>query len=189
MRRAVLAVLGTAVGTSLLVGAKLGTPSSGGAQDVAIDTAGGEAADEPRASGKPAPAATAASAKPSAKPPASGRPTARTTVPAAATRTTVAKPPATGLKSGTFIGAGYRHEYGTVRVTITISGGAVTAATATYPTDRATSRSINERAVPKLNSWAVAAKTSANISTVSGATLTSDAYEKSLQSALDKAKA
>jgi uncharacterized protein with FMN-binding domain len=187
MRRAAFAMLGTVVGTSLLVGAKLGTPSPASAGDVAIDTAGGVAADEPQATGTPTAAAAAAPTKPTA----SGKPTAaaRTTAPATTKKTTGTKPPAPGLKSGTFTGAGYTHEYGTVRVTITISGGVVTAASATYPTDRATSKSINDRAVPKLNSWAVAAKTSANISTVSGATLTSNEYEKSLQSALDKAKA
>lgn len=188
MRRAVFALLGTAIGTSLLVGAKLGTTATG-SDGIVLDPAGGPAGEGPTK----AAASTAAAPTASSRPTPAGKPTGtarRTTAPAVTVRTTAAtKPPATGLKSGTYTGAGFTHEYGTVRVTITVAGGVVTAASATYPTEKPTSRNINEDAVPKLNSWAVAAKTSANISTVSGATLTSAAYKKSLQSALDKARA
>lgn len=174
MRRAVFALLGTTIGTSLLIGAKLGHPTQEDGR-VTVDTAGAAAADIP--SGEPGAAGA----------PASGAPAPR------ATKTTAAapqpKPPApTGLKSGTYPGAGYRHQYGTVTVTITVSGGVVTNANATYPSS-GQSGEINGAAVPKLNSEAVAAKTSASLSTVSGATLTSNAYRLSLQSALDKAKA
>lgn len=167
MRRAVFALLGTTIGTSLLIGAKLGHPTQQDGQ-VTVDTAGAAAADvpsgQPRASGAPAAGAT----------------------PSTTRKSTSTK--ATGLKSGTYTGAGYQQEYGTVTVTITVSGGVVTRASATAPTGGQSS-DINGSAVPKLNSEAVAAKTSANISTVSGATLTSHAYRLSLQSALDKVKA
>lgn len=184
MRRAAFVLLGTAVGTSLLVGAKLGKSAPASVEDVAI--AGGVAADGPQAT------PTAAAPTAAKKPTPGGTPTtaaARTTAAGGTTKTTAPNPPAAGLKSGTYTGAGITYEYGTVRVTVTVSGGVVTAASATYPTDKPTSKNINDDAVPKLNSWTVAAKTSANISTVSGATLTSNAYKKSLQSALDKAKA
>ncbi|MFB9234138.1 FMN-binding protein [Plantactinospora siamensis] len=191
MRRAVFALLGTTIGTSLLIGAKLGQPSRTDAQ-VTVDTAGAAAADTP--SGAPAdPSGAAPSGGPSAKASAAGKhsskPTASRSKTPTGTRTTAAAPKPNGLASGTFTGRGFTHDYGTVQVTITVSGGVVTKASATYPTDRSTSRQINERAVPTLNASAVAAKTSANISTVSGATLTSGAYKSSLQSALDKAKA
>jgi uncharacterized protein with FMN-binding domain len=192
VRRAALALLGTAVGTSLLVGAKLGTPVRNTAGQVTTDPGAGAPGDPSGAPvGDPAAPAPTGSAGPNRTAPSApaGRSTRPT--PAGGTRTqTAPKPPApAGLKSGTYTGNGVSHEYGTVQVTITVSGGVVTKASATYPTDRSTSRSINNGAVPTLNSRAVAAKTSSSISTVSGATLTSDAYKSSLQSALDKAKA
>lgn len=192
MRRAALALLGTTIGTSLLVGAKLGTPAPAGAEDVAVDAAGGVAADGPLdASADPAtlsPSAPTATAGPSSKPKTTAPTGTKTTAPAGGTKTAAPKPAATGLKSGTFTGAPSTHRYGTVQVTITVSGGKVTKATATYPTDRSTSAEINNDAVPKLISETLSAQ-SARIATVSGATLTSNAYKISLQSALDKAKA
>jgi uncharacterized protein with FMN-binding domain len=185
VRRAALALLGTAVGTSLLVGAKLGTPVRNTAGQATTDPGSGAPVGDPAA---PAPTG---SAGPTRTGPST--PVARNTrlTPSGGARTQITpKPPApAGLKSGTYTGSGVSHEYGTVQVTITVSGGVVTKASATYPTDRSTSRSINNGAVPTLNSRAVSAKTSANIQSVSGATLTSDAYKSSLQSALDKAKA
>ena len=47
---------------------------------------------------------------------------------------------------------------------------------------------INERAVPQLNSEALTAQ-SAEVDTVSGATYTSNDYRRSLQSAIDAARA
>ena len=47
---------------------------------------------------------------------------------------------------------------------------------------------INDRAVPQLNSEALTAQ-SADVDTVSGATYTSNDYRRSLQSAIDAAKA
>ncbi|GAB3800636.1 FMN-binding protein [Micromonospora zhanjiangensis] len=140
-----------------------------------------------------APAPTGAAGAPDGAAAPTGPAARKTTAPAAGgtkTQQAAPKPPAApaGLRSGTYTGSGVSHEYGTVQVTITVAGGVVTKASATFPTDRSTSRSINNGAVPTLNSRAVAAKTSSNIQSVSGATLTSDAYKSSLQSALDKAK-
>ncbi len=56
------------------------------------------------------------------------------------------------------------------------------------PVGDSKSKRINDRAVPKLTSEALAAQ-SANIDTVSGATYTSIGYKKSLQSAIDIAVA
>jgi uncharacterized protein with FMN-binding domain len=71
-------------------------------------------------------------------------------------------------------------------VTITVSGGRITQATATYPTS-GQSGVINGKAIPKLNQETLQAQ-NADIDTVSGATLTSEAYRNSLQAAVDRAR-
>jgi uncharacterized protein with FMN-binding domain len=191
VRRAALALLGTAIGTSLLVGAKLGTPTKAAVQDVAIDAAGGVAADEPA---DPTATADATTSAPTSAPPSKGaaKTTApgstKTTRPTATPTTTAAKPPATGgLRTGTFAGAPSTNEYGTIKVTITVSGGKVTNLTASYPTSPSRTASINSNAIPKLRQEALTAQ-SAKIDTVSGATYTSGSYKISLQSAVDQAK-
>ncbi|MBS1965497.1 MAG: FMN-binding protein [Chloroflexi bacterium SZAS-1] len=56
-----------------------------------------------------------------------------------------------------------------------------------YPNDRRTSIRINNIALPYLISEAIQAQ-SANVDAISGATLSSDAFVQSLQSALNSAK-
>ncbi|MFD8284527.1 FMN-binding protein [Streptomyces solisilvae] len=78
-------------------------------------------------------------------------------------------------------------QYGPVQVSLTVSGGKITAAQAVKtPNSGPQSEQIAKDAVPKLNQQAV---TAAKVDTVSGATYTSEGYAKSLQSALDKAGA
>lgn len=77
-------------------------------------------------------------------------------------------------------------KWGPVQVTITVKGRKITAVTATVPTERPRSASINGRAVPLLRGEALRAQ-SARINSVSGATLTSRAFDSSLQYALTKA--
>ncbi|MFF3614099.1 FMN-binding protein [Streptomyces sp. NPDC002580] len=79
-------------------------------------------------------------------------------------------------------------EYGPVQVRLTMSGGKITKADAVQAPAGGTSDQKTALAVPKLNEEAVTAQ-SADIDAVSGATYTSGGYKKSLQSALDKAKA
>jgi uncharacterized protein with FMN-binding domain len=55
-----------------------------------------------------------------------------------------------------------------------------------YPTENPRDQQINAYAIPQLNAEAVAAQ-SASIDAVSGATVTSDGYIESLQSAIDAA--
>ncbi len=77
--------------------------------------------------------------------------------------------------------------FGPVQVQVSVAGGKVTAATVLQvPNQDRHDQMINSRAVPILNAEAVSAQ-SAKIDAVSGATVTSDAYAESLQSALDKA--
>jgi uncharacterized protein with FMN-binding domain len=77
--------------------------------------------------------------------------------------------------------------WGPVQVQITVAGGKVTAArTLQVPDGNFRDQEINSYAVPILNQEAVQAQ-SAQIDAVSGATVTSDGYIRSLQSALDQA--
>jgi uncharacterized protein with FMN-binding domain len=115
-----------------------------------------------------------------------------TTVPgggASSGRATTTTVPATPTCTGTTVtGDSASTRYGPVQVQITVdSSGRVCAADAVaYPSNDRKSQSINARAVPQLDQKAVAAG-SASFNGVSGATITSNAYKKSLQSALDKA--
>jgi uncharacterized protein with FMN-binding domain len=77
--------------------------------------------------------------------------------------------------------------YGPVEVQVQLSGGAISeVAIGMYPNGDGRSQRINARALPELRSETLTAQ-SARIDTVSGATYTSDAYIRSLQSAIDAA--
>jgi uncharacterized protein with FMN-binding domain len=77
--------------------------------------------------------------------------------------------------------------WGAVQVQITVADGKISAAEAVvYPQANSRDRQINAYAVPVLEQEAVTAQ-SADIDVVSGATVTSDGYIQSLQSALDQA--
>ncbi|MFD7701620.1 FMN-binding protein [Streptomyces caelestis] len=92
------------------------------------------------------------------------------------------------IGNGTVTGDAARTQYGAVQVRLTVSGGKITKAEAVQAPAGGQSDRITSDAVPKLNQAAVAAQ-SAQIDAVSGATYTSSGYKKSLQSALDKARA
>ncbi|PWI09271.1 FMN-binding protein [Streptomyces sp. NWU339] len=95
---------------------------------------------------------------------------------------------AQALGDGTVTGDAAQTQYGAVQVRITVQGGKITKAEAVQSPKGGQSDQINAGAVPKLNQSAVAAG-SADIDAVSGATYTSTGYKKSLQSALDQARA
>lgn len=76
--------------------------------------------------------------------------------------------------------------YGPVEVEITVSNGKVTAVTAIELPSGGRSGAISSYVAPVLSSEALTAQ-SASIDVVSGATYTSEAYARSLQSALDQA--
>jgi uncharacterized protein with FMN-binding domain len=91
-------------------------------------------------------------------------------------------------RDGTYTGLTANAFYGQVQVQVTIANGKITSVTfLNYPQDRRTSARINSYAVPQLQSEAVQAQ-SANVDIVSGATLTSEAFMQSLQSALNSAQ-
>jgi uncharacterized protein with FMN-binding domain len=78
-------------------------------------------------------------------------------------------------------------QFGNVQVQITVSGGKITDVQALQlPSDRQRSAEISQYVAPILRSEALQAQ-SAQISLISGATFTSEAYAQSLQSALQQA--
>ncbi|MDQ0636350.1 uncharacterized protein with FMN-binding domain [Arthrobacter pascens] len=88
---------------------------------------------------------------------------------------------------GTYTGASVQTRFGSVQVQITVKAGAITDVKALHLTDDdRKSVQISNRAAPLLRSEALAAQ-SANVQTISGATVTSDAYLTSLQAAIDAA--
>jgi uncharacterized protein with FMN-binding domain len=90
-------------------------------------------------------------------------------------------------RDGTYTGPAVDAYYGLVQVQINIQGERlVSVDVLKYPSDRRTSRSINERALPMLESEVITAQ-SARVDTVSGATLTSSAYLRSINAAFRQA--
>jgi uncharacterized protein with FMN-binding domain len=99
----------------------------------------------------------------------------------------VASPTApSGYADGTYTGDQANALYGAVQVQVVIQGGKIAdVQVLSHPTGRH-SDDINARAVPILTQEAISSQ-SANVQVVSGATLTSDAFMQSLQSALAQA--
>jgi uncharacterized protein with FMN-binding domain len=99
-----------------------------------------------------------------------------------------ATPPTGTAPAGTtYTGSVAQTRWGPVQVGITVAGGKVTGVTVPqYPTGNGKDREINAYAVPELTQETLSAQ-SADIDVVSGATVTSQGYVTSLQSALDQA--
>lgn len=94
---------------------------------------------------------------------------------------------ATSLKDGSFTGSRQDTAYGPVQVAAVISGGKITDIKyLQMPEDRGESTDITNRAEPLLKNSTINKQT-AHIDFVSGATISSQAYEQSLQAALDQA--
>jgi uncharacterized protein with FMN-binding domain len=129
-----------------------------------------------------------AKATPSALPtPPLPRP--RPTPPARVVQTQVAANSPSGFRDGTYTGASENAYYGRVQVQVTIASQKITGIKVlNYPQDRRTSRYINSQALPLLQREVIAAN-SANVDAISGATLTSEAYIRSLSTALQQAGA
>lgn len=88
---------------------------------------------------------------------------------------------------GTFTGDQVDTRWGPVQVAITVVGGRITAATAVvYPNGNPRDQQINSYALPVLAREVIDAQ-GAQIDMVSGATVTSQGYLGSLQSAIDQA--
>lgn len=95
----------------------------------------------------------------------------------------------TGMyKNGTYTGKSVDAFYGFIQVQIIIQNGNLADVQfLQYPNDRETSITINQQAMPLLKQEAIQAQ-SAQVDIVSGATDSSQAFQQSLQSALQKAQ-
>ena len=94
---------------------------------------------------------------------------------------------ASSSSSSTYTGDSADTAWGPVQVRITVADGKITASEAVvFPQNNGRDQEINAYAVPQLNSEVVHEQ-SGDIDAVSGATVTSDGYISSLQSALDRA--
>jgi uncharacterized protein with FMN-binding domain len=171
MRRSTAAAVGTLTGAALIIGVRLSVsaPVAPVAAPPAVDLAGADADPSPTATKKPS------SKKPTAKPTEE------------AEESDSGSGSGSGLKNGVFKGSAAKNVYGTIQVSIKISGGKITAADATYPVT-GDSATINPPAIAKLKQSTVQAQ-SADVDAVSGATFTSESYVKSLQAAIDQANA
>jgi uncharacterized protein with FMN-binding domain len=165
MRRSTAAAFGTLTGAALILGVRLSvsTPEPAAAPP-AVDLAGSGKSAEPSKNGK--------SAEPSKK--SSPRP-----------KGGEAGADDSGLKDGTYRGGSAKNPYGTIQVSVKVTGGRIVAADATYPTTN-DSATINPPAIAALEKATLQAQ-SAEVDAVSGATFTSESYVKSLQAALDQA--
>ena len=93
----------------------------------------------------------------------------------------------TQYKDGTFTGSVADAYYGNVQVSATISKGKITNVKfIQYPDTHGTSVIINQQAMPYLIQEAIQSQ-SANVQIISGATFTSQAFQQSLQAALNQA--
>ena len=107
---------------------------------------------------------------------------------ASATQTLVGTSQGMTYKNGTFTGPEVDAYYGLVQVQVVIQDGKIVDVRfLDYPHDRRTSQEINGQVMPWLQQEAIQAQ-SANVNLISGATLTSEAFVNSLQSALQSAK-
>lgn len=192
MRRAMLAITGLAAGTSALVVLK-GSPGAGQvAQGLPADQASVAAAGEPDTAGtaRPAPRPSASGRTPTARPgtavPRSPGARSTTTRPPTAPRATTSAPkPALRTVSGPDV----RYEYGTLRVQITLSGSKIVNVTGIGlpQSGQSGQRSDDVQRTYSGTSGEVVQKQSADLNTVTDATATSNAYQQSLQAAIDRA--
>jgi uncharacterized protein with FMN-binding domain len=104
-----------------------------------------------------------------------------------AASSSTAAAPSTTATSGTVTGSVADTRWGPVQVQLTIASKKITnVAVVQYPNGNGKDQEINSQALPILIQETLD-KQSASIDMVSGATVTSDGYLQSLQSALDKA--
>jgi uncharacterized protein with FMN-binding domain len=106
-----------------------------------------------------------------------------------ATRAVIAAAAGAGYADGTYTGPTVDAYYGLVQVQAIVQGGRLAAIKVLrYPSDRRTSVFINRQALPMLRDEVIRAQ-SAKVDIISGATLTSKAFIRSLDAALRQATA
>jgi uncharacterized protein with FMN-binding domain len=182
LRRAIVALLGTVAGTVLMVGAKFGTPVSTNTAEAQADPATGASA--------PGGETTDPSASPTVE--VSGSTVPTTAGPGTPGTTTAPAPPQTtthapSCKTVSGNPASLKSPgVGAMTVTIKVCDGALS--TSSGALSRSNWEPTNKQAMPVLNSLVVKYyKTDLSQIHYSNATLTSNAYQTSLKSALGKA--
>jgi len=101
---------------------------------------------------------------------------------------TPATTPPANYKDGGYTGSTEDAYYGNVQVAVTVAGGKITKVSfLQYPHTHSTSVVLNQFALPDLRQEAIKAQSS-DVQIISGATFTSQAFIKSLSTALDQAK-
>jgi uncharacterized protein with FMN-binding domain len=198
MRRFVAAFVATVAGLVILLSFKTGSVKAPPAAAFSTPTDAPEssavASDVPASSpaeseSEPAGTPAANAAAPTPSPTATGSTSAKPSSTSAKPSTTTASASKVVTGVGVTAAEGRRDVYGVVTVQLTIKNGKIVSARAvSYPQNDQHSSEISSFAIPQLNQEVLAAQ-GANIDAVSGATITSNAYAQSLQSALDKAKA
>ena len=117
----------------------------------------------------------------------SGPTTATTVITGPATSPTPSATNQSSSGSKTYTGTAVSTRWGDVQVSITVTDGKITdVQVPVYPDENHRDQEINAYALPVLRQQTLAAQRS-DIDAVSGATVTSDGYRESLQSALDAA--
>lgn len=92
------------------------------------------------------------------------------------------------LADGIYTGPSEDAYYGIIQVQVTVQSGQITSLKVLkYPSDRRTSVLINRQALPMLRDEVISAQ-NANIDVVSGATLTSEAFIRSLSGAIGQSQ-
>ena len=180
MRRIVVAAMSTLAALVLLF--SYHTSLGGGSTPVAaaVPVATGPAVPGPSASPTTEPPAQPSTGSDDSTDGSTASPT-----PSASAKPSTSTTPASAAK--TYTGNAADTRWGVVQVQITVQNGKITKADAVqYPQNNGRDVEINSYAVPQLNSEAVQAG-NAQIDAVSGATVTSDGYIQSLQSAVDQA--
>jgi uncharacterized protein with FMN-binding domain len=186
VRKIVIAVMGT-LSALVLVVAFDASRRDGGPVTTAEPPAGRRDDSPPNDSGTPptgGDAGSSPSPRSSSTPRSSPSPSSSSTPRSSPTPQASSRRPAS--TSGTFTGDAIQTRWGIVQVRIEVRNGKITQATAIqYPQENRHDQEINSRAVPQLEQATVSRN--GQVDSVSGATVTSGGYQKSLQSALDQA--
>jgi len=182
VRRIVLWLMSTVTALVLLFGYHTSTSSTASAGGQTSLVTPVEAGTTPVTGSQGTPTATSPSAAPTSTP---------STTASAGSTASPAPTSGSGCSSSTVnttvTGAVAQTRWGPVQVQLVVAGGKVTdVSVVQYPDGNPRDQEINAQALPILVQETLSAQ-SANIDMVGGATVTSDGYLQSLQSALDKA--
>ncbi|MEY9863104.1 uncharacterized protein with FMN-binding domain [Catenulispora sp. GAS73] len=191
MRRAIVTGAATVSGVVLLLGLKphSNTPlaAKGVNNNFTITQSGGASSGSQPSSGSSSSGSTGSSGSSGSSGSASQPGSAPSSSAPKSGASSSSAAPASTTKTVTGDAANTR--YGPVQLAVTFSGKKITQIQVLqYPTETGRDQEINSYAIPQLNQQAMSAQ-SANIDGVSGATYTSEGYQQSLQSAIDKAGA